>query len=368
MSLFEEFDQKALALGVPLSAHLDITWRCNEDCIHCYLDHDGIGEMNTAEMKSVIKQLAETGVFFLTISGGEPLMRKDCFELLEYARSLRFNVKLKTNAVLIGDEEAERLKKLGIEQIQISVYSARPEVHDAITKRPGSLERTLTAIQFLKAKGLKVSISNVLMTPNATDGLAVQKMARDLGVEFHIDPTITPKITGDRSIVKLNIGAAALEEVFRTEEFVGNVGEYCSPASEVDADVLDARPCSAGNTSCYVSPTGDVFPCVQFPILCGNLREQSFREIWYDSAALNEVRSIRVRDLATCSGCNHVSYCSRCPGLAYMEGNMRGPSSADCAKSQARTGVPSKASMGLPVLQGKSCGCGTGSQSTSCCS
>ena len=361
MSLFAELDQKALALGIPLSVHLDITWRCNEDCVHCYLDHDGIGEMNTAEIKGVIRQLADAGVFFLTISGGEPLMRRDCFELLEYARSLRFNVKLKTNAVLIGEAAAARLRELGIEQIQVSVYSDRAEVHDAITKRPGSLERTLTAIRFLKTQGLKVSITNVLMQPNFADGLAVQRLAKELGVEFHIDPTVTPKINGDRSIVKLNVGSTTLADVFRTEEYVGNVGEYCAPASAVDEDVLDGRPCSAGNTSCYVSPSGDVYPCVQFPILCGNLREQNFREIWQHSPALEKVRAIRVRDLHTCSGCNHVSYCSRCPGLAYMEGDMLGPSSADCAKSQAR--------VGLTVLQPKGCGCGEPSHdsASSCC-
>ena len=64
MSLLEELNQKATALGVPLSAQLDITWRCNERCVHCYLDHDGDGEMNTAEMKDVIRQLADCGTFF----------------------------------------------------------------------------------------------------------------------------------------------------------------------------------------------------------------------------------------------------------------------------------------------------------------
>ena len=110
MSLLEEMNRKATAQGIPLSAHLDITWRCNERCVHCYLDHDGKDEMSTAEIKDVIRQLADCGTFFLSISGGEPLLRRDCFEILEYARELRFNVKLKTNAVMIGAKEAARLK------------------------------------------------------------------------------------------------------------------------------------------------------------------------------------------------------------------------------------------------------------------
>ena len=341
MSLLEEMNQKATAMGVPLSAHLDITWRCNERCVHCYLDHDGKDEMSTDEIKGIIRQLEECGTFFLSISGGEPLLRRDCFEILEYARNLRFNVKLKTNAVMIGVKEATRLKQLGIEQVQISIYSDRPEIHDAITKLPGSLRRSLEAIRRLKAEGVKVSITNVLMKQNVASGKAVQRLAKELGVEFVIDPTITPMLNGDRSILNLGISKEELDEVFHTEEFIGNVGEFCAPISKVDDDVLEGYSCSAGHTLAYISPSGDVFPCVQFPMPCGNLREKTFREIWWRSEALNELRTVQVRDLPTCSQCGHVAYCTRCPGLAYMEGNMRGPSSSDCAKSEARTGIPS---------------------------
>src|SRR5208282_964449 len=150
MSLLEELNEKATARGIALAAHMDITWRCNEKCVHCYLDHGDKGEMTTDEVKDILRQLADAGTFFLSISGGEPLMRRDCFEILEFARALRFNVKLKTNAVMIGPEEAARIRKLGIEQVQISLYSHRPEVHDAITKLPGSLRRTTEAIRHLR--------------------------------------------------------------------------------------------------------------------------------------------------------------------------------------------------------------------------
>ncbi len=337
MSLLDEMNHKATALGIPLSAHLDITWRCNERCVHCYLDHDAPGEMTTAEIKSILKQLAESGTFFLSISGGEPLLRRDCFEILEYARALRFNVKLKTNAVMIGSKEAARLLELGIEQIQISIYSDRPEVHDAITKLPGSLRRSIAAIRRLTDQGLKISITNVLMKQNLQNAKGVQALAQELGVAYVMDPTITPKLNGDRSIMDLGISGKDLQDVFHTEEFVGSVGEYCAPTTTVDDDVLDGYSCSAGHTLVYISPFGDVFPCVQFPMPCGNLRTQRFDEVWKQSPALTELRTVQVRDLPTCSKCSHVASCTRCPGLAYMEGNMRGPSTADCAKSEART-------------------------------
>ncbi len=340
-ALMQEMNAKALRLGIPLSVQLDLTYRCNERCVHCYLDHDDHGEMTTPEIRSLLDQLAEAGVFFLTMSGGEILLRKDLFDILEYARALLFCVKLKTNAILIREHQADRIRSLGVDSIQISIYSHRPEIHDAITKVPGSLRRSLDAIRFLRAQGLKVIIANVLMLQNIHDYPGVKALAADLGVAFTIDPTITPRMDGDRSILSLNINQASLRQVFRDEALVGNVEEFCAPPKQADEDDLDVLPCSAGHSACYVSPYGDVYPCVQFPLPSGNVRRTPFLDIWRHSDQLNEVRSIRTRDLPSCSRCVHVVGCTRCPGLAYMEGNMRGPSSQDCEKSFAKTGIPS---------------------------
>jgi radical SAM protein with 4Fe4S-binding SPASM domain len=341
MNLMSEMNYKALALGVPLSVHLDITYRCNERCVHCYLDHDDLGEMTTAEIKDTLDQLADAGVFFLVLSGGEVLMRRDFFQIVEHARGLLFNVKIKTNGVMIRELEARRIRELGVEQVQISVYSHHPEVHDGITKLPGSLKRTIEAIRFLKSQGLKVTIANVLMTANAGDGAGVVALAKELGVPYTLDPTVTPKIDGDMSILSLRPDASELHKVFRNPDLVGDVEEFCAPPPTPGEDILEGYPCSAGHTACYISPYGDVFPCVQFPLPTGNVRKQKFLDIWQGSPELEQVRSIRAKDLPVCSTCSHVGTCTRCPGLAYMEGNMRGPSTADCEKSFQRTGIAS---------------------------
>src|SRR5208283_3578847 len=150
-TLLQEMNERALKAGVPLSVQLDVTYRCNERCVHCYLDHDDHGEMSTAEIMNVLDQLAEAGVFFLCLSGGEVLMRMDFFRILEYARSLLFCVKVKTNAFMIREKEADRLRELGVQAVQVSIYSHRPEVHDAITKLPGSLKRSIAGIRLLKS-------------------------------------------------------------------------------------------------------------------------------------------------------------------------------------------------------------------------
>jgi len=340
--LLEEMTLKALARNIPLSVQLDLTYRCNERCVHCYLDHNDHGEMTTAEIKHLLDEMADAGVFILTLSGGEIFLRKDFFEILEYARRrLTFCVKLKTNAILIKEREAARVRDLGVESIQISIYSHRPEVHDAITLVPGSLDRSLKAIRFLKSQGLRVIIANVLMSLNAQDYTGVRALADELGVDCTLDPTITPMMDGNRSVLSLSVDQSALRQVLRDGALVGNVDEFCAiPAAAQETD-LATLPCSAGHTACYVSPYGDVYPCVQFPLPTGNVRKQRFLDIWRHSDQMNDVRSIRMKDLPTCSQCTHVAKCTRCPGLAFMEGNMRGPSTQDCEKSFARTGVPS---------------------------
>jgi len=342
-SLMQEMGEKALAMGIPLTVQLDLTYRCNERCVHCYLDHDDHGEMTTAEYKKLLDELAEAGVFFITMSGGEILLRKDFFEILEYARLKHmFSVKLKTNGVLIREREAARLRELAVESVQISVYSHRPEVHDAITLLPGSLARSIEAAKFLKSQGLQVILADVLMRQNHLDYSGVKALAADIGVRFILDPTITPMMDGDRGVLSLNVNQDVLQKTFRDEGLVGNVEEFCSIPKGASADEMESYPCSAGHTFCYVSPYGDVYPCVQFPLPSGNVRRMRFLDIWNHSPQLNEVRDIQLRDLPSCSQCVHGSTCTRCPGLAFLEGNMRGPSLQDCEKSFARTGIPSK--------------------------
>lgn len=349
-SLMESLNRRALDAGVPLGVHIDLTWRCNERCIHCYLDHDDAAELTLPELRGLLDRMAEAGVFFVTFSGGEIFLRKDLEQIVAHARARSFDIKLKTNALLIGPAQAAWISRLGVHQVQVSVYSHRADVHDAITKVKGSLDRSLRAIARLRGMGIRVVIACVLMRQNAGDYEGVRQLAAGLGVEFTLDPTITPHLNDYGSLRDLNVSAPELASLFHNTELTGNA-DICQPPPPVDDDLLESTPCSAGHTSCYVSPHGDVWPCVQFPIVCGNVRTADFLEIWNDSPQFREVRAIRARDLTTCSGCGHVGTCSRCPGLAYMEGSMYGPSTADCEKSFARTGIPSanmlrKASLG----------------------
>jgi AdoMet-dependent heme synthase len=347
--------RRSMTGSVPLGVHFDITYRCNERCVHCYLDHEDHGELETFEIKRILSQLAAAGTLMLTFSGGEIFLRKDFFELLQFARSLRFDVSLKSNALMITPERAARLRTLGVRQVQVSIYSADADVHDAITKVRGSLARSIQAIRMLKTQGLRVKIACPLMKQNLSGLRELRMLAEELGVSYLIDMTITPKLDGDSSVLALRNTAEDLREVMedarlQNEGIVDPGGRETGSvvSSGIEVDPYDGIPCSAGHNTCYISPYGEVFPCVQMPIPTGNLRIESFEQIWRRSPQLERVRAIRENDLPVCAKCSIRKYCERCPGLAHMEGgDLMGAYERACelAEMKARiAGVPNPVS------------------------
>ena len=316
----------------PLSVHFDLTYRCNEKCVHCYLDHEDRGEMTSAEICGALDQLAEAGGLFLTFSGGEVFLRKDFFQILEHARSLHFDLSLKTNALLITPARAARLRVLGVRRVQISVYSDDPAVHDAITLAPGSFKRSLAAIPLLKAHDIQVKIACPLMRQNLLAYRGVMVLAERLGVPYIFDMTVTPMMDGDSSVLAHRVSGTELLPVLQdpalhpcrpepaavctsSDPILGSV-----TSSGIEGGAYHDIPCSAGHNSCYISPYGDVYPCIQLPLAAGNLRHQRFADIWEGSSEFARVRAVRESELPVCSACPIRQYCERCPGLALMEG------------------------------------------------
>lgn len=337
----------------PLSVHFDLTYRCNERCVHCYLDHDDHGELSTAECLKVLDDLARSGTLFLTFSGGEIFLRPDLYEILAAARRLHFDISLKSNALLVTPERAVRLREFGVRRVQISVYSDIPAIHDAITKVPGSLERTLTAIPVLLEHGLQVKLACPLMQENLMAYRGVMALAEKLGVPYILDLTITPMMDGSSGPLEHRASVSSLLPVLRDPML-----HACKPQpSSAAAGTMDALPfafgsavssgmesaayedlpCSAGHNSCYISPYGDVFPCVQLPQAAGNLRREKFDDIWYHALQLERLRAVRESQLPVCSQCAIRSYCERCPGLALMEGgDLLGAYERACALAEEK--------------------------------
>src|SRR6266852_2176118 len=347
----------------PLSVHFDLTYRCNERCVHCYLDHHDHGELTTAECLKVLDDLASSGTLFLTFSGGEIFLRPDLYEILAAARRLHFDISLKTNALLVTPERAGRLRELGVRRVQISVYSDIPAVHDAITKVPGSLQSTLAAIPVLLEQGLQVKLACPLMKENLMAYRGVMALAEKLGIPYVLDLTITPMMDGSGGPLEHRASVSSLLPVLRDpvlhsckpqmtpqaasamDSFQQAIGSAVS--SGIESSAYEDLPCSAGHNSCYISPYGDVFPCVQLPQAAGNLRREKFDDIWYHAPQLERLRAIRESQLPMCSRCQLRSYCERCPGLALMEGgDLIGAYERACALAEEKARL---AGIGTPI-------------------
>jgi radical SAM protein with 4Fe4S-binding SPASM domain len=323
--------RKSVERHIPLSVHLDLTMRCNERCIHCYRVIERRPELTRDELKALLGDLARAGTFYLTFSGGEVFLRNDLFELIEHARRLHFDVRVKSNALLITQESAARLRALAVRQVDISIYSADPAVHDWVTKVPGSLERSLEGAALLRDAGVTVKLNCPLMRQNAGQYRDIRALAERLGVLWGFDPMITAKNDGDTSPITLRITRKELGRILQDPALNPDLGkrEVCAPSS-VRPD-LDEIPCGASHNACYISAYGDVMPCVAMPIACGNVRDEAFEEIWRRSPEMLRVRSIRIKDLHTCSTCAASQFCTRCPGQALVEtGDLYGPSPAHC--------------------------------------
>ena len=252
------------------------------------------------------------------------------------ARRLHFDISLKTNALLVTKERAARLREFGVRRVQISVYSDIPEVHDAITKVSGSLQRTLAAIPLLLEVGLQVKLACPLMQENLLAYRGVMTLAENLGIPYVLDLTITPMMDGSAGPLAHRASVSSLLPVLQDPALRAckpqpgaevESAVKSSPASlgsavssGVENSAYEDLPCSAGHNSCYISPYGDVFPCVQLPQAAGNLRRERFSDIWYNAPQLERLRNIRESHLPVCSRCQIRSYCERCPGLALMEG------------------------------------------------
>ena len=322
-----------MARAIPLSVHVDLTMACNERCVHCYRVIEDRRELTTAELMALLADLARAGTLYLTFSGGEIFLRRDLFELIAEAKRLRFDVRLKSNALLVTAARARRLRELGVRQVDVSVYSADAALHDAVTQMPGSLARSLAGIAHLRAAGVPVKLNCPLMRDTVGGYRAVRALAEQLGVACGIDPMITARNDGDRAPVPLRISGGQLARVLREGAAGAEPLPSAAPAARPD---LEEIACGAGHNAAYVSAYGDVTPCVAMPVVCGNVRDTPFAEIWSQSRRMREVRAIRVRDLHTCAGCAASIFCARCPGQALVEdGDLYGPSTAACEHARA---------------------------------
>lgn len=325
--------------NVPITALVELTHACNVDCEHCYLDlrpDKKIGALGTEEWKRVFRELKEAGCLFLTLSGGEVLVRKDWFELASYARSLGFALRFYTNGTLIDDEAADRIASLSPLGVEISVLGGIAATHDAVVRRRGAFEKTLAGVRRLRERSVSTLLKCVVMDRNAHELTTLERIGRELGCDVYFDLEISPKNNGSREPLERTAPSDALVEAAR--HVLGAAFDANVPMASIPrAERLQSSPCGAGRRTCHIGPTGTVHPCTQWVTPIGHLRERSFAELWGNSEELARIRTTNIEDLGACAQCELLDLCSPCMALSLLErGAFGGPSPTKCTSAELR--------------------------------
>lgn len=311
---------------------VELTYRCNLDCVFCYNDVGLAGTAMTAEgWIRFFEDLRDMQVLNLTLSGGEPLAHPDFWRLGKRARDLGFVVRVKSNGHALSGEAARRLKDdLDPYMVEVSLHGSRAESHDRQTRVAGSFERLLRNVAGMVALGLRVKMNATLTAWNEGEAEAMFAIADTLGVRLQFDPEVTPRDNGDRSPLALTASREGVLNLMRLGFARARDAAGGPPGPEVErqADDLMApaeagKHCGAGSSGIAVDPFGNVYPCVQWRRAVGNLHDASIREIWQASPALREVRdvSVEVKHLVGEHGADG-PLLSFCPGTAAaLEGS-----------------------------------------------
>ena len=317
--------------AIPLDVSLELTHHCNFRCKHCYIpDFLTPDLLSTERVLHLLDELVEMGTMYLTLTGGELFLRRDWLEIATRARRLGFALRLFSNGALIDDEIADAIVPLH-SAVEISLYAMDADIFDELTQRPGSFAKTIRGIERLRRTRRAGDAEDADDAEQRRRGARRGRVRPSASApSFGRPPPSWRRRTATQSTLDQRISLDRLREHLH-ETFSGPTTGCHVPARLRTMSPADPRydgpMCAAASRYCNVTSSGDVMACNILPGSGGNLRDQSFREIWEHSPWLNEVRSIRRTDLHTCGDCDRLSYCGRCHAMALVEdGDLYGPS------------------------------------------
>lgn len=309
----------------------NLTKRCNLRCTHCYISagptEDASDELTPGECLGLVDQLVEVNPSpMLILSGGEPLLRPDLPSLAAHAVKRGATVVVGTNGTLLTADKVAMLKDAGVSGVAVSVDSLEPEAHDAFRGGSHALRRTIAALDHLRAQRLDFVIQTTASPANQDQIPQIVQWAAEQGAVcfnlYFLVPTGRGAELVDLPAERIESLLAQLAEAERAQRGSMMVRAKCAPhfirhvhQTDPDSPVLSYRTrCPCGLDYCRITPDGKLTPCPYMPSVAGDLREQTFADIWNGSALL---QSLRARDLGgRCGRCEYRLICGGCRARA----------------------------------------------------
>ncbi len=333
-SVFElvdtEYRDRIEKHSVPSSVSIELTYGCNEMCVHCYNPNSSrencvvkkvaYDELATEDYFSVLDQLADMGVPKVLFTGGDPFVKKDFIRILQYAHKKKFAVDIYTNGQSLYNNQRlyEQVVACFPHTIGLSLYSVEPTVHESVTRVKGSCEKTKAIADRLCADGVGMTIKCPIMRINKDSYKAVYDFAISHNAVPEFEVNITSSIDGDEYAVN---NLRLTEDDFRAV-LADPMIPLSTEGSRAER-IMDRSPemqfCGAGVDSFNIKPDGTVSPCIAFSQECGNVKNAPLAAIWKESKELIRVRSLRYKDSDRCGKESYCRYCNRCIGQSYTE-------------------------------------------------
>lgn len=313
----------------PSSAMIEVADRCNERCVHCYQVQGQKGEMPADQIFEILQDLSDSGILFLTISGGEATLRSDLLDIIREARALGFIITLFSNGLRMTRGLAGDLAALEVREVQISLYSDEAEKHDWITQVPGSFQKTVSGIRHLLQAGVAVLVKTPLMVMNMKRQEDYEGWIASLGAVPSISPDLMPREGGDRSPEAL---LADRESSLVAQERLGLLPQPGSPQPSRQEESL----CGAGK-GVHVEPDGQLRPCTMLEVPLGDAKAGAILDQIRVNPAAKLMRTIKWRDLPGCSECEISAWCHRCHAKSLAEvGDALRPYPSGCSGALMR--------------------------------
>ena len=298
------------------SLHIEVINKCNERCIHCYIPHDRKTDiMNPNMFYDIVEQAKNMNLLHLTISGGEPMLHNNFVDFLKLCNEYNFSVSVLSNLTLLNQNIIEEMKKNPLLCVQVSLYAMDANIHDAITKKRGSFEKTKAAILKLVENNIPVQISCPIIKQNLDCYKDVIKWAETYNINVNSDYVIIARY--DHTVCNLDCRLTMEEIRDIILQKIKNNAEYMESIEKELVMKKRMNPndyiCSVCQSSICISENGKVYPCAGWQeYVVGNINEEKLSDIWNNSERIKYLRNLRRRDFRQCVNCSEKEFCTMC--------------------------------------------------------